>query len=335
MMRRLLLPLSLLLMTLSVAMGAAEIPFSSVWRIIINRTLQREIFTPEWSRGLEMIIWNIRLPRVILAFTAGGTLSLIGVFMQAITKNPLADPYILGISSGASAGAVLCMFFGLGYLSVGGGAFLGALAAILMVMLLTRGNFSSVRLVLTGIAVSALFSSATNIMIYLVKDEGKVKSALFWMSGSLGGGRWEILPLPFIVLVTGFLIGIFFHKELDLLLLGEDGARTLGVDTGRLKLFFIAVSSLLTGVMVSVTGTIGFIGIVIPHISRILVGGKHRKLVPFSLLLGGTFIVGADIVARTIFSPEELPIGILTSALGGPFFLWLVKKKTSLQGARS
>jgi len=188
--------------------------------------------------------------------------------------------------------------------------------------------------VLTGIAVSAVFSSITNILIYLVKDESKVRSAVFWMAGSLGGAQWKLLLLPAVILLIGVVTGILLHKELDALLLGEDEARILGIDTDKLKLLLIAICSVLTGAVVAVTGTIGFVGMIIPHISRRLTGSSHRGLIPLVILIGGTFMVGADTLARTVFTPEELPIGILTSALGGPFFLWIIKSGYSFGGKR-
>jgi len=332
--KRIFLLLGFLIFTLAISLGAVEIPFFTVWKIGINNLAGAEVFNPQWSKGVEMIIWKIRFPRAILAFLTGGTLALVGVLMQAVTKNPLSDPYILGISSGASTGAVLCMFFGLGGLSVGGGAFLGAFLATILVINLTRGDYSSSRLVLTGIAVSAIFSSVTNIFIYLVKDESKVRNAVFWMSGSLGGAHWKLLLLPSIILFTGALLALLLHKELDTLLLGEAEARTLGIDTDRLKLVLVALSSVLTGVVVAISGTIGFVGMIIPHITRRVSGSSHRQLIPLVILMGGIFMAGADTIARIVFTPEELPIGILTSALGGPFFLWIIKNGYSFGGKR-
>lgn len=327
--------ISLIVFTVAVSLGAVEIPFLTVWKIGINNLSGREVFDPLWSRGMGVIVWKIRFPRAILSFITGGILALVGVLMQAVTKNPLSDPYILGISSGASTGAVLCMFFGLGGLSVGGGAFLGAFLATIIVIGLTRGDYSSSRLVLTGIAVSAVFSSITSIMIYLVKDESKVRNAVFWMAGSLGGAQWKVLILPAITLLLGGGIGILLHKELDTLLLGEEEARVLGIDTEKLKLLLIGVSSILTGTIVAITGTIGFVGMIIPHISRRLTGSGHRQLIPLVILIGGTFMTGADTLARIVFTPEELPIGILTSALGGPFFLWIIKSGYAFGGKRA
>ncbi|GLI57240.1 iron chelate uptake ABC transporter FeCT family, permease [Propionigenium maris DSM 9537] len=325
----------LIVFTVAISLGAVDIPFLTVWKIAANNISGSEIFHPQWSRGMGVIVWKIRFPRAILSFLTGGTLALVGVLMQAVTKNPLSDPYILGISSGASTGAVLCMFFGLGGLSVGGGAFIGAFLATIMVIGLTKGDYSSSRLVLTGIAVSALFSSITSIMIYLVKDESKVRNAVFWMAGSLGGAQWGLLLLPAAVLLLGGGAGILLHKELDTLLLGEEEARVLGIDTTRLKLLLIGVSSILTGTIVAITGTIGFVGMIIPHISRRLTGSGHRQLIPLVVLIGGTFMAGADTLARIVFTPEELPIGILTSALGGPFFLWIIRRGYAFGGQRA
>lgn len=324
----------IMVFTLAVNLGAVDIHFTTVWKVALNKATNSEIFTRNWSKGMEVIIWKIRFPRAILGFITGGALALVGVFMQAVTKNPLSDPYILGISSGSAAGAITAMFFNLGGFSVEGGAFLGAFLATVIVIRLTRGDYSSGRLVLTGIAVSAVFSSLINLLIYWVKNDSKVRNAMFWMTGSLGGAQWNKLLFSGIVLILGVIIGLCLSKELDLLLLGEEEARILGIETEKLKLFLIILSSLLTSSVVALTGTIGFVGMIIPHITRRITGASHRKLIPLSVILGGIFIMGADTVSRIIFIPEELPIGILTSALGGPFFLWIIKRGYNFGGKR-
>lgn len=333
-MKKVFIILSFIIFTMAISLGAIEIPFFTVWKVGINNLVGQEVFAENWSRGTGIIIWKLRFPRALIAFITGGSLALVGVFMQAVTKNPLSDPYILGISSGASTGAVLCMFFGFGGITVGGGAFIGAFIATMLVIKLTMGDYSSSKLVLTGIAVSAIFSSITNILIYLVKDESKVRNAVFWMTGSLGGAQWTSLLLPGVILIVGVVVGILLHKELDTLLLGEEEARILGIDTDKLKLFLVALSSLITGIIVSISGTIGFVGMIIPHITRKVTGSRHKELIPLSIIIGGTFMAGADIIARVVFSPEELPIGILTSALGGPFFLWFIKNGYNFGGKR-
>lgn len=317
---------------ISVTMGAVEISPVNIVKIIINKSFGREIFDAAWETKTENIIWNIRFPRVLLAFIVGAGLSLCGVLMQALTKNSLADPYVLGISSGASAGAVCAMVLGMfsifGGYSVIVGATAGAALSIIMSMKIAsvRGRITSTQLVLAGIATSALFSAITNLIVYGGGASDKTKTALYWMVGSLSGATWSRLHYVAVVFIIAVAVIFLFAKELDVLLLGDDAAENLGVDTRKLKWVIIAASTVLTGVVVSVSGVIGFIGLVVPHMMRGVAGSAHRRLIPLALLGGGLFAVIADFLSRVLIAPEELPVGVISAFFGAPFFLYLIRK---------
>lgn len=249
---------------------------------------------------------------------------MVGIMMQAMTKNAMADPYLLGISSGASAGAAAAIL--LGVLSVGSGAFAGAMVSSVLVFVLSgaSGRVSATRLILSGVAVSSLFSAVTNLLIFLQSNEKKLSAVLFWMTGSFASVTWgDVLPVAG-ALVVCIAVLLPIHRCMDALLLGEEMAVTVGVDVPKLKLLMIVLSALVTGVMVSVSGTIGFVGLMVPHIARTLVGTVHRRLIPFAGLLGGIFMIWADAIARLAAAPSELPIGVVTAFLGAPFFLVLL-----------
>lgn len=326
---------------ISTLVGSVNIKSGWIFKIIANNLLKYNLFETVWPASVNSIIWDLRLPRILLAFLVGAGLSVSGIAMQALTKNSLADPYILGISSGASTGAVAAILLGVfgsfsGY-SVPFGAFLGAMISIVIVFNIAnfKRRSTPTRLVLTGVAISALFSSVTNLMVFTVNDENKVRSALFWMEGSLGGTKWEYIPVTFFVFALCSLVIYIFSKPLDAIMLGDDIATTIGVDTKSLKIVVIVVTTLLTGAIVSVSGVIGFIGLVIPHISRSIVGSEHKRIIPVSILIGGIFTIWADVCARIVVSPEELPIGIVTSFIGVPFFLWLLRKSDYLSGGNN
>jgi iron complex transport system permease protein len=314
-------------------LGSVELKFDVIRKVIANRTLGREVYPVDWGESTETIIWNIRVPRIFTAFIVGAGLTLCGILMQALTKNPLADPYVLGISHGASAGAVSVIMYG--YLSfLGGygtmvGAFVGAVISIMLALRIAtiRNKVTATQLVLAGIAVSALFGAITNFMIYYTKTgSDKVKTATYWLMGSLNGASWEKLFYATVAFTVCLAFIFFLSKGLDVLLLGDDVAVTVGVDTDKLKLVIIIVATLLTGIIVSISGTIGFVGLTIPHITRSIVGTKHKRLIPASVLVGGTFLVVADIISRVIVAPEELPIGVVSAFFGAPFFLYLIRK---------
>ena len=314
-------------------LGSVDLSEESIGKVIINEISGKEVYEPDWEESTAIILWTIRIPRILTAFIVGAGLTLCGILMQVLTKNPLADPYVLGISHGASAGAVSVIMYG--YLSfLGGygtmvGAFAGAVLSIMMALKIAtiRNKVTATQLVLAGIAVSALFGAITNFMIYHTKTgSDKVKTATYWMMGSLSGASWEKLKYATIAFVICLVFILFLSKGLDVLLLGDDVAVTVGVNTERLKMGIIILATLLTGVIVSISGTIGFVGLTIPHITRSIVGTKHKRLIPASVLVGGTFLVAADIISRVAVAPEELPIGVVSAFFGAPFFLYLIRK---------
>ena len=251
--------------------------------------------------------------------------------MQTVSQNYLADPYILGVSAGASTGAVVCIVSGLaqqlfGY-GIYVGAFFGAALSTALVIFLTGRSGSPVRLVLMGMGVSALFSALTMLAIYGAKDEAQVRSAMFWLMGSLTGIQWKAVPVMAASLAALMLFIYLLRHELDILLLGKEEARHLGMSVMRLQRLIVLFSSAVVAVVVALSGIIGFIGLIIPHAARFFGEPKHGVLLWFTALFGGIVLVWADVLARSAFRPEELPIGILTAGLGAPVFLWIISRK--------
>ena len=321
---------------LGIGLGPVSIRFSDVYRVMFHRL--SGIFTGQTAplesirESTQNIVWFLRAPRVLLGALIGAALTLSGVGMQAFTKNPLAEPYVLGISSGASLGAVLAMLLGvsvpvLGKLSVSMGAFAGALVSILLVYLLakSRGSVTPIRLILVGVAVSAMFQAFTNYIVYTAPDDAAVREATFWMLGGLGSAEWEDLPLLLCLVPPAFLLMLALSKSLNAIMMGDSSAITLGVNLNVVRNLLIVITALLTASSVAVSGCIGFVGLVIPHLVRSVVGPDHRKLIPISMLTGAIFLIWVDVGARMIKPPAELPIGILTAFLGAPLFLWMIR----------
>ena len=321
---------------LGIGLGPVSIRFSDVYRVMFHRL--SGIFTGQTAplesirESTQNIVWFLRAPRVLLGALIGAALTLSGVGMQAFTKNPLAEPYVLGISSGASLGAVLAMLLGvsvpvLGKLSVSMGAFAGALVSILLVYLLakSRGSVTPIRLILVGVAVSAMFQAFTNYIVYTAPDDAAVREATFWMLGGLGSAEWEDLPLLLCLVPPAFLLMLALSKSLNAMMMGDSSAITLGVNLNVVRNLLIVITALLTASSVAVSGCIGFVGLVIPRLVRSVVGPDHRKLIPISMLTGAIFLIWVDVGARMIKPPAELPIGILTAFLGAPLFLWMIR----------
>lgn len=322
---------------LGVGLGPVRIPFTDVWKIIFHNLLgfvgAGDVVSLEGIReSTGNIVWFLRLPRVILGGLVGASLTLAGVGMQAFTKNPLADPYVLGISSGASLGAVLVMVAGLNVpfaaaVGIPLGAFLGALLSMVLVYILAAGGntVTPVRLVLVGVAVSAMFGAFTNYIVYTAPDDASVREATFWMLGGFGSAKWSDVPILAIFILPAFFILLYFSKSLNAMLMGEHSAITLGVDLNLVRRVLIVVTAILTASSVAVSGCIGFVGLVIPHLVRSVVGADHRKLLPIATLCGAVFMIWVDVGARMIHPPTEIPVGILTAFMGAPLFLWMVK----------
>lgn len=326
---------------ISIGYGSVKLNIIDIYKIILNKLCNSNIFNATWDPSVESIVWQIRMPRVLLASIVGSGLSISGIMMQSLTKNALSDPYILGISAGASTGAVLVISMGMLniFTPIGmiGGAFIGAIISSFLVFILasSKNKVPTTRLVLTGVAVSSLFNAITNYIIFKSHDSRTAQTALFWMTGSLSGTKWEYILPCLTVLIISIIIVTLLHKNLDILLLGEDVAITMGVDTKIIKFLIVTLSTLLTGTMVAYSGPIGFIGLIIPHISRSLISSSmHKKVIPVSLLLGAIVLIWSDVLARTLAPPEEIPLGIITAFIGVPFFIFLLRRSTYSFGGK-
>ena len=283
---------------------------------------------------LHDIVWLLRMPRILMAACIGAGLATSGVIMQAIVKNPLADPYILGVSSGASLGATAAILLGvgvsLGENFVGIAAFIGAFAISLAIVFIANmgGRANAVKLLLAGMALSAVCSAFASFIVYFANDKDGIQSITYWLMGSMAGAKWSTLQ---VMIPMSIVIPLFFYtqsKILNLMLLGDDTAVTLGVDLHRYRQVYLLVSALLVGFAVYAAGMIGFVGLIVPHVSRMLVGADHRRLLPIAALSGAIFLVWADVLCRIIIPQTELPIGILISMIGAPCFIYLMVKRT-------
>lgn len=277
----------------------------------------------------QKIVWELRVPRVLMAGVVGAALALAGAALQGLLRNPLADPYIVGVSSGASLGAVLVMTFGSSVifgLTTPAAAFVGALVILVLVFAFAQrsGNFTDMRLVLSGVALGYVAMAGTS-FAQLQAEPGQVRGILFWMMGSVAGARWEGLLLPTIVMVLAGAWLLSQARGLNALALGDDDAVAVGVNLRRFRLGLLIVAALLTAVTVAVAGGVGFVGLIIPHAVRMIVGADYRRLLPVAALAGAIFLIAVDLVARTVGSPNEYPLTIFTALVGGPFFLWLMR----------
>ncbi len=273
---------------------------------------------------LHQVIFELRLPRTLSAFMTGGLLALAGALMQVLLRNPLADPYILGISSGAATGALFCMVVGLGGVWITGGAWLGSLTAILLVLFLSRhkSSRSAARLLLTGIALASGLSALIS-FILVISPDPLLRGMVFWLLGDLDGARMPLVEAC--VLGGGLLISLCFANALNIFTHGEKQAQTLGMNVPRFQVSIYLLSSLFTATAVSLAGCIGFVGFIVPHLVRLMAGYDHRYLLPGSVLLGGSLLTLADTIARTLMAPQQLPIGMIMSLLGVPIFLVLLR----------
>ena len=321
---------------LGISFGAVDIPPYDVYRVFLYKVFGIKIGNLDeiLNSTLFDIIWGVRMPRVLLGAFAGMALAMVGVIMQATIQNPLGDPYILGLSSGASLGATFSILIGFsGVLSSFGaplGAFLGALIASIFVYFLAKigGRITPFKMILAGMVISSICSSLTSLIIFLSKDNEGIRTVNFWMMGSLAGAQWSNIVLPIAISVIPLIYFFTQYRNLNLMVLGDETSITLGLNIERHRKIYMILSSLITGVIVSVCGTIGFVGIMIPHIVRLIFGTDHKTLLPFSALVGAIFLIWADVIARCAINNMELPIGIITSVIGAPFLLWLMVKGT-------
>jgi iron complex transport system permease protein len=277
----------------------------------------------------DQAVWQFRVPRSLLAALSGAGLALAGAMMQAVVRNPLAEPYILGVSSGASVGAVLVIVSGgatfLG-LTMSGAAFVGAMVACILVAMLARirGELSPTRMILAGVALGALLSAVTSYLT-LTTDAQNVVSVMFFLLGSVSAADMASLVIPAVALAIACIAVFGLSRSMNALLAGDESAMAVGVRTTRLRGLLLVLASLLTGAIVAVSGGIGFVGLVVPHMARLLVGSDHRRMLPITVLGGALFLMVADLLARTVAMPTEIPLGILTAFVGAPFFLWLMR----------
>ncbi len=322
--------LLILSLLISLGFGSVHVELDTIWRIVWYKLTGIQV--GEWNIASERIVWMIRAPRIIFTVLVGAGLAVVGAVMQAVVRNRMADPYLLGLTSGASTGASVVILLGLtvllGEWALSVGAFLGALLAFLMVFLFSRANgrMTAGNLILAGIAISYLFSSITGLLTYMAKEH-ELREVTVWLLGSVAGGKWNNILLPSIVVPAGFVYLFFQSRKLNAISMGEETSVSLGLDSSGFRKQIFLVTSAMVGVLVALSGSIGFVGLMIPHFIRLFVGNDHKKLLPLCLVAGGLFLVWADVIARTILSPMELPIGIITSMCGAPFFIWLLRKK--------
>ncbi|MGE7622906.1 FecCD family ABC transporter permease [Viridibacillus sp. NPDC096237] len=328
--------------TFALTLGPVKMSPITVWKIALSHLpIFGDYIDIKWTQAQERIIWDIRLPRVLLGAIVGAGLSVVGVVIQALVRNPLADPYILGISSGSSVAATLVILFGalpvFGQYALSLGAFTGAIIAMVAVYLLAQvgGRIETTRLLLAGVAISMIMSAVTNFIVTLAPKESGIRGAMFWMMGSLAGAKWEYIMIPTVVVFVGTIYLLFNARSLNILLMGEEAAATLGVNIDSFRKILIIVSSLLTGTVVAVSGSIGFIGLVVPHFVRLLIGTDHKRVLPFSVLIGMILVIWSDVCARMLLAPQELPIGVVTALCGGPFFIWLLRRSSYSFGGRT
>ncbi|MFK7605350.1 MULTISPECIES: FecCD family ABC transporter permease [unclassified Pseudomonas] len=313
----------------SLGFGPARVPVEVVWHILLNKVFG--LGEVSWSAGQAHIVWLIRVPRMLLGALVGAGLALIGAVLQAVTRNPLADPHLLGVTSGATLGAVIVVLHVgeiVGLLTLPIAAFIGALLSMLLVLAIAsrHGRLDSDRLLLCGVAVSFVMMAVANTLLFL-GDHRASSAVLFWMLGGLGLARWELLAIPSASVLLGLVLLLGMARPLNALMAGEQTAVTLGLNARNVRLKVFLIASLMTGVLVAISGSIGFVGLMIPHIARRLVGAEHRRLLPVSALLGSVFLLWVDVAARTLIAPEDLPIGVATAAIGGLFFIGLMRKR--------
>lgn len=321
---------------LSVSIGVIDIPAGEVLRVMADRLgIDQTGIDPLTAQ----VIWDFRIPRALLALVVGGGLGVAGATIQAVVRSPLGDPYLIGLMSGASLGAVaVIVLVGTSsslygnqtapLLSISSAAFVGSLGAFALALILGRqsGRFPPARLIMAGVAVGYLLSAMTFYLQTLATPD-QLRQAIFWSLGSVAGAEWSDLALPSLAVVVCTLWLTAQGRKLNALVSGEETARSLGVDVTRFQIEMMVIASILTAAAVAVAGGIIFIGLMIPHIVRLIVGADHRRVLPVTVLLGGAFLVLVDLVARTVLEPIELPLGVITAAVGAPFFMWLLRAR--------
>jgi iron complex transport system permease protein len=323
----------LVTMAAGVAIGSVPLGPSRVWHVVVAGIAGHPPITVA-----GIIVWQIRFPRVLLAAVVGAGLTTAGSVVQVLVRNALADPFLLGVSSGASVGATAVLLFGafasLGQWAISIGSVLGALAAMAAVFLVSRtgSSLSPTQLILCGVVMSSLFESVTSFLIFRGNPQA-TQAVLFWLLGSFGQASWKQLPIPAAALAAAMVYLLAQGRTLNALAMGSEPAASLGVDVRRLRRNLFIVTSLVAGVAVAVSGIIGFVGLVVPHIVRLMVGSDHRRVLPAGVLFGASFMVLGDLLARTIVAPQEMPIGVITAFIGAPALIILIRRRPYLYGA--
>lgn len=315
----------------AITIGPAALSVGDVYRIFGDRLGAG----PSGATRLqESIVWQLRLPRVVLAAICGAGLALCGAILQSLLRNPLADPFVLGVSSGASTGAVLVAVLGVGAgtLTLSGGAFAGAVLSFAVVLLLAyAAGGGTDRVVLAGVAGTQLFSALTSFIVLSSADAEQTRGVLFWLLGSLAGVSWSDVLTCAVVVGVGLAVCLAYARTLDAFAFGQDAAATLGVAVARARVVLLVMTALVTAALVSAAGAIGFVGLVLPHAARFIVGPGHRRLLPTAVILGAVFMVWVDTLARTVFAPQELPTGVVTALLGVPAFALILLRRRGIR----
>lgn len=316
----------------AVTIGSVDISIKEVYEVILYKLLN--IGDSSIGTGaVADVVWLIRMPRIVLAIAVGVGLSVVGIVMQAIVKNPLADPYILGVSSGASLGATLAVVLGIGSSfgsnSLGIMGFIGAFGVSILVLIISNigGRSNSIKLLLAGMALSSVCSSFSSFLVYISDDSQKLKTITFWLMGSLAGAKWNEIVIIMPIIILGVIFFMTQYRTLNLMLLGDEVSITLGTDLHKFRIIYLVITSLMIGLLVYVSGMIGFVGLIIPHIVRMIFGTDHKKIIPISALLGAIILIWADVLSRALIKGTEIPIGIVISIIGSPLFVWLMIKK--------
>lgn len=320
-----------MLVILAAGMGYMKIAFGDVFRAIVNSLSGDALFFGDTGEQIRTVVVDVRLPRILTSVIVGAGLAVSGAVFQGILLNPLADPYTLGISTGAAFGASIAIILNIGAVAcpIPLAAFLGAAGTLMFVIYLSStgpsgiSGLSSTNLILSGIIVSAILAAGISFLKYVADEQ--VSIIIFWLMGSFASATWSDVLLTCSVTSAGFLVFVFYARDLNLMSLGSRSAGTLGVNTGRITLVLLVTASLITAVAVSVSGIIGFVGLLIPHMVRFITGPDNRKLIPVSLVTGALLLLMADTVTRAVL-PSEIPIGVLTALIGGPVFCWIFRR---------
>jgi iron complex transport system permease protein len=313
-----------------VALGTVGVPFDKTVAVLLDH-LVPGAHAHGYSAVQDQFVWEFRMPRVLLAAIVGSGLAVVGTVMQAVVRNPLADAYVLGVSSGAGFGAVLAFLV----LDVSSGAirygasFLGALAALALVLALAgqRGRLTPGQVVLVGVSLAYIFTALTSFLIYRSDDPRAAQSVVFWLLGTLQDASFSVLAVPALAVAVGLVAALWYARGLNALVVGDETAAALGYEVHRMRMVLLVAGALVTGVLVSVAGGVAFVGLIVPHAVRLVIGSDHRRLLIVSALSGAVFLVLVDIACRFAARPQELPLGVVTAVLGGPYFLYLLRSR--------